>query len=615
MRLVVADWETFFSSKDFTLSKLSTEAYLRDKRFEAHGVAIKWSADTPARWYDERQARYILAQEDWSDTFMVHHHAQFDAGIESFHYDVHPKMIGCTLAMARLLLGNHIGVSLDSVRAQFGLPAKKTPYSAFDGKHWNELSNDVQQQIAEGACDEVESIWKLFGMLLQAGFPRSELPIIDMTIKMFSEPCLRADMDLLGRIWKSENDAKQQRVASLGVDPKELSSSDKFAELLRAEGIEPGKKSSPTNPDKQIWAFAKTDPFMQDLLEDEDERIRTLAEARLGIKSTLLQTRAETLGWMARRGPLCVYLRMYGAHTTRWSGGDGSNFQNLKKSDPDFPADDGGLNIREAILAPEGYLLGAIDASQIECRLLNFVAGQWDVIENFRDGRDPYVNVASEFYGFPVTKEKHPTERNVGKVLELQAGYGSGGEKIRATLRTKAKIILTSAEGLKARGAYRDTHPNVVDLWGTGGRMLARLAGGPPIEWGPTVIKDGKIWLPNGCPLQFGSIEYYRDNETDDSYWRIKTRKGWSKLYGAKLVENLIQALARVVMSDCMLRLIAMGYRIVTTTHDELVVLIKKDGNEERHLEVCKAELKRVPVWLPGIPLDADAVMSERYVK
>lgn len=331
MRIVVADWETHFSSKDYTLSKLSTEAYVRDARFQAHGVAIKWSPDTAARWYDERQARYILAQEDWSDTFMLHHHAQFDSLIESHHYGVHPKMIGCTLAMARLLLGNHIGVSLNSVRKEFGLPAKITPYSAFDGKHWNELTPAVQQQIADGACDEVESIYKLFGMLLQRGFPREELEIVSMTIKMFSEPCLQADMDLLARIWKSESDKKQERLQQLEVDPKELSSNDKFAELLRAEGIEPEYKTSPTNPDKKIYAFAKTDPFMEQLLEDEDERIRTLAEARLGAKSTLLQTRAETFGWMYRRGPLCVYLRMYGAHTTRWAGGDFDKFSKLAK--------------------------------------------------------------------------------------------------------------------------------------------------------------------------------------------------------------------------------------------------------------------------------------------
>lgn len=170
MRFVTADWETFYSSKDFTLKKLSTEEYIRDPRFQAHGVAIKWSPDTPARWYDERQARYILAQEDWSDVFMIHHHAQFDSLIESHHYNVHPRMIGCTLSMARLMLGNHLSVSLEQVRRHFGIPPKTTPYGAFDGKHWQELTPEVQQQMADGCVDETESIWTIFCRFMKGDY-------------------------------------------------------------------------------------------------------------------------------------------------------------------------------------------------------------------------------------------------------------------------------------------------------------------------------------------------------------------------------------------------------------------------------------------------------------
>jgi DNA polymerase len=290
-----------------------------------------------------------------------------------------------------------------------------------------------------------------------------------------------------------------------------------------------------------------------------------------------------------------------------------SNFQNLTRSDPDFANET--LNIREAIVAPEGYFLAPVDSSQIECRLLNYVAGQNDVIENFRTGKDPYTNVAGQFYGYEVNKKDHPTERQVGKVLELQAGYGSGGEKIRATLRTKAGIMLTPAQGVLARDAYRDTHPEVVALWKEGGRMISALAGGPDREWGPTIIKNQRIYLPNGCPLIYDTIEYYHDHERGEKYWRVRKRYGWTKLYGAKLVENLIQALARVVMSQAMIRLKRFGYRSVTTTHDELCVLIPKDGREKEHLEVCKAEFRRTPDWLPGIPLDCEGSLSDRYSK
>ena len=605
MQFVVLDFESFFSN-DYTLSKMTTEAYIRDPRFQAHGAAIKWSKDHAAKWYDEPALRYVLSQEDWSDVFLICHHAHFDGLILSHHYGVCPAMYGCTLSMARLLLGNHISVSLDSVRAQFGLPAKRTPYNLFRGKRWGELDQSTRDLVAEGACDEVESIFKLFRTLAK-DFPKEEYLVVDQTIRMFTQPVLRADTDLLARIWSKEEHDKQVRLAALDISASDLASSDKFAALLRDAGVEPETKEGPPRKSGErgtIYAFAKKDPFMEELLDHEDERVKALAEARLGEKSNILQTRAETLGWMASRGPLCVYLRMYGAHTTRWSGGDSSNFQNFKK--PEY-SEQAKLSLRDAILPPEGYILAKPDLSQIECRLLNFIAGQDDVIERFRSGQDPYTKVASAFYGYEVDKKNHPKERQVGKILELQAGYGSGAAKIGATLRTNAGIILTPEEALKARDAYRSTHPNVVDLWRAGNRMLSRLAGGPPTTWGSCNVRDGRIYLPNGCPLNYSTLEYYRDDEAGEEYWRLKARNNrWVKMYGAKLVENLIQALARVVISQALIRIVGLGYRVVSMEHDSLWILIPEDGRERWHIDRCLVEMSRTPEWLPGIPLSAE---------
>ena len=156
MRIVVIDFETLYSD-EYTLSKMSTEAYIRDPRFESYGAAVKWSPSVDARWYTHPELQFHFKQEDWSDAWIICHHAQFDGLILTHHYDVHPKMWGCTLSMARGLLGNHISVSLDSVRKQFGIAPKITPYQERKGKHWNELSPAMQQMLADGAVDEVES--------------------------------------------------------------------------------------------------------------------------------------------------------------------------------------------------------------------------------------------------------------------------------------------------------------------------------------------------------------------------------------------------------------------------------------------------------------------------
>lgn len=615
MRAVVFDLECFYDPKNrrgdpkpYTLSAMTTESFVRDPRWDIHGAAIKWSVSTSATWYDPRELAYILKEEDWSDTFLISHHSNFDHLALSHHYDVHPKMSGCTMSMARLLLGNHIGVSLDSVRSQFGFPQKITPYELMEGQYWRDMNQSTRNQVAAGAVDEVESIWKLFGILMQQGFPTEELEIVDSTIKMFSEPELIGDNAIFAKVWQDESARKQAMLDHLGVTAQELGSNERFISLLLARGIEPEYKPGKPNSDgseKLIPAFAKTDPFMEELLQNEDDEIRALAEARLGTKSTLLQTRAETLGWMASRGPLCVYLRYAGALTSRWSGGDDTNFQNWTN----------GSEINSAVVAPDGWLIAEPDASQIECRLLNFCAGQWDKVEEFRQGMDPYIGVASAFYKKPINKKDHPDERQLGKIVELQAGYMSGGNKIRSTVRVKSKgkLLLTPAQGVEARDAYRGTHPAVVEYWNEAGRVIIRMANWESFPWGPFRVwcdqSTGKrrIILPNGIQLVYDTLNYFSDPETGDRYWRLKTRKGWVKIYSGKLVENVIQALARVVVSQALLRLKKLGYRCKNTKHDSLWLLVPKhDGKLGEHKATILAEMSRTPEWLPGVPLAAE---------
>jgi DNA polymerase len=226
------------------------------------------------------------------------------------------------------------------------------------------------------------------------------------------------------------------------------------------------------------------------------------------------------------------------------------------------------------------------------------------------------VAVASAFYKRPINKKDHPLERTLGKIIELQAGYGSGGNKIRSTvrIRSKGEIILTPAEGVEARDAYRQTHSHVVGYWGDAERMLQRMGGGMRVaeQWGPFQVKANpetgtkRIVLPNGIQLIYDTLEFFTDPDDGDRYWRLKTRKGWVKLYGAKLVENLIQALARVVVSQAMIRLKKRGYRCKNTKHDSLWLLIPKDGKLEEHKSIIIEEMSRTPAWLPGCPLSAE---------
>jgi len=597
------DFETYFSD-DYTLKKMTTEEYIRDERFQAHMLGARDPRGNLA-WHEHSDIPDFLASVDWSRCGVLCHHAHFDGLILSHHNGVKPGAWLDTLSMGRLVLGNHIKLGLDSLASHFGLEGKSVPYDQFKGLRWEAIPHYLRRLLGSGCVHDVELTWDIFCRLAR-GFPVEEYQVIDHTIRMFTEPQFVGDLDAFGKVWTDEQQSKAQRLAQLGISGDALQSSEKFASLLREQGVEPETKISPKG--NTNYAFAKTDEFMKGLLEHEDETVALLAAARLGEKSTLDQSRAERLGFMATRGPMPVYLNYCGAHTTRWSGGDKVNWQNFRRG--------GGL--RKGVKAPAGHVILKADKSQIECRILNHVAGQTDVIERFRNHEDPYIGIASQFYGRPITKAD-PAERGVGKQLELSCGYGAGASTIVATARRGTygpPVILTESEGLSARDLYRSTHPGVVAYWRTAELNLKRMDNFLSFDWGPMAVccdvdkGTRRIVLPNGAQLIYDTLEWHTE-ENGDSYWRQRKRYGWTKLYGAKLVENVIQALSRVDMSQSMLRIYQRsGYRAALTEHDAGYWVVRT-GDAGAMLKVVEEEMTRTPDWLPGIPIGCEAQVGE----
>ena len=610
MNLLTLDFETYFDS-EFTLSKMTTEAYIRDPRFESLCVGIRWNEYPDAqiqglRWYGDDLQNY-LHQIDWSQTACLCHHAHFDGLILSHHYGIKPAFWLDTLSMARLVVGNHLSASLGSLAKHFNLPEKNVPYDMFKGRHWDELSPDEQNYLGETCCHDVDLTWQIFQILLPH-VPRKELEIIDLTVRMFTEPVIEGDVALLEDIGRREVARKEAALAELGVTAKELGSAQQFAAILTGIGVEVEMKETPAG--NIIPAVAKTDEFMKGLLEDENDIISGLAAARLDVRSTIDETRSGRLAGASRRGKLPVYLGYCAAHTTRWGGGDKVNFQNFRR----------GGEIRKALMAPDGHLLLVVDSSQIECRILNYLARQDDVIERFRRKEDPYVGIASKFYGREITKADK-AERGTGKQLELSCGYGAGADSIVATAKRGTygpPVQLTDAEGLNARNLYRNTHPRVVDLWGEGDQVLAFM-GGPvkgDTDW--RVVKvhangDGSGWIEG--PNQTRML-YVLEWDAIKEQWKRKTRRGWSKIWGGHLVENLIQYLARIDISDIMVEVknSLFDLKLAWMSHDELVYVVPEGAAEERLAQVM-ALFRREPDWLPGIPLDCEGSLSKRYEK
>lgn len=601
--LLTVDFETFWSA-DFTLKKLSTEEYVRSPQFQPFGASVKYG-DAPSRWIDAEQLPAFFAGVPWHDTALLCQNAQFDGAILSHHYGVIPALYLCTLAMARMALPRQRH-SLEKLAEHFGLPAK------FDMLHLTkglrELPPDVRAQLAARACRDGDLTREVFKRLLPA-IPTEELRVIDLTVRLFTQPRLTLDRqkarNLLAKVIRNKRSACQR----LGVTKEMLASADKFAELLVDRfGIEPAAKMGKRG---LIPALAKNDPFMKALLEHDNPDVQALAALRMSVKSTLEETRLRRLLSMHTRGPLAVFLNFAGAHTMRWSGGDKMNWQN-------FPAGRDGREpeLRRCIRAPEGQRIVVADLSQIEARVLNTLAGQWDVLELFEKG-DPYSAMASDMYDRLINKRDHPAERQTGKGVELGCGFGMGPPKLRETLR-KAGVVVDLEFAERGVKKYRKRHPRVVEYWGVAETAIqllhARVENQP---WGPMVIDRGYIrHAASGVALDYTGLV------REEGEWRMRDRAGNLmlnqfgypiRLYGGLMTENVVQWLARMVMAQAM-PAIAERFPLVMTTHDELVALASKERADECLAFMVEHMTKR-PAWLPQIPLAAEGGYDECYSK
>jgi DNA polymerase len=400
--ILTVDFETFYD-REYSLSKMTTESYIRDPRFEVIGVAVKLNGHE-TDWYSGENFGRFLNSTDWTTKAALAHNAAFDMSILSWHFGIRPGFIYDTMSMARPLHAGTIGVSLKALSSHYGLQAKGDEVIHALGKRRADFSPDDLIRYAEYCKGDVDITYALFAKLLPH-FNKTELKTIDTTIRMFTEPVLQLDSQLLTSHLAWEKARKDKLLEKIGGEKGKsiLTSNPKFADLLRALGVEPPMKVSPRTG-QQTYAFAKNDKDFLALKEHPDWRVQTVVGARLGTKSSLEETRTEAFLKMSQRGALPIMLNYYGAHTGRFSGGDKVNLQNLPR----------GGKLRQSICAPEDHALVAGDLSQIEARILAAIAGQDDLVSAFAEGRDAYCEFASSVYGKQIVRTDE-RERFVGK--------------------------------------------------------------------------------------------------------------------------------------------------------------------------------------------------------
>jgi DNA polymerase I-like protein with 3'-5' exonuclease and polymerase domains len=470
MNFLTIDFETYYD-KDFSLSKLTTEEYVRDDRFEVIGVSVK-VGDEPAQWFSgtKGETKDWLDQFEMEKYFVVAHNMMFDGAILAWYFDTHPFALMDTLAMLRAVDGTEVGNSLAKAAERYGIGKKGTEVVAAMGKRRRDFSTTDLQQYGEYCKNDVEITYKLFE-ILRYSFKNKELRLIDLTLRMFTKPALQLNLPLLEQHLIDVVDKKEALIAAASADKDSLMSNLKFADMLIDLGVEPPTKISPTTG-KLTFAFAKNDDGFKALADHPDLQVQALVAARLGNKSTLEETRTQRFIDIAKRGSLPVPLRYYAAHTGRWGGDDKLNLQNLPRGKKGEPPP----KLKCAIVPPEGYVLIDSDSSQIEARVLAWLAGQNDLVNAFESGEDVYRIMAAKIYRRQIIANVTEEERFVGKTTILGCGYGMGHVKFRAQLRAFG-VDLSEEWCKKVLRTYRDEYSHIPASMGRGACMLGCPSG------------------------------------------------------------------------------------------------------------------------------------------
>jgi DNA polymerase I-like protein with 3'-5' exonuclease and polymerase domains len=631
------DFETYYDN-EYSLSRMTVEEYVRDSRFEA----IMLNVQLPDREYHvvgpaevERFCKWF----DWSNALVVGQNTAFDGFILSDRYGARAGRYADTLGMSRALFPHEASHSLDAQVKRAGFEeAKGTEVLAAKGMRFQNFTQTELNQYSTYCRKDVRLTLRLFHRYLAMGFPLDELKLIDLTLRMFIDPVLRLDVDLLRDHLRFTIDRKQQlmqrvkqsilgecddaeRVAAAfsGDDAVRalLMSNDKFAQLLQDFGVDPPTKVS-ARTGKVAWAFAKTDEAFQELQEHPDPDVQALVAARLGIKTTIEETRTQRFIGMAARGAFPVPLRYYGAHSGRWSGEQSINLQNLPARGPNAG------RIKKAILAPEGYVIVDCDSAQIEARVLAWLARQDDLIEDFRLKKDVYSKMASRIYGREIDRKRKvvvdgvetlpdATEGQVGKTVVLGCGFGVGHAKLKPFLKTQAGVDVPLEEAKRIIDTYRHSVPKIVALWKACQQALMQMTLGRSGTIDPAGVlrydPDGII-LPNGMRISYPGLRAVAKEGGGHEF--IYTSKGKPvRIYGGKVVENVVQALARIVVAHQML-LIARRYRVVLTVHDAVACLVPESEAAEGRAFVERC-MSVTPKWATDLPISCESGVGKSY--
>lgn len=688
--LVVIDFETYWDSKTYTLSKMGPIEYVRNEKFTPQLCAFTLSNGSccvDCSVVEHERLRTTFENLDTHDVAWCGHNMHgFDSLILSEFFDFHPQKIYDTIAMMRWTGLSRVCRESHAALTEFlGNGNKAAGTVVSDHKQWpDDFTPEERAFFIQYCKDDAGQCYQNAQAMLPYMTPDA-LRFMSITARMATEPSFVLDEDLLleylSDLDAAADKARQELMAMFSFQTNAdmlaaLRSADKFADMLRSLGVEPPLKESAaktkTKREKlqlaadagrpgaaeelenmqpvMTYAFSKTDVDFVLMQDHPDPRVALLVRTRLQLNSSIDRSRAETLLKFARmHKPLPIMLGAWLAHTGRYSAGasadagtktDKLQFQNLSKRDPSK------RKLRQAIKVPKGKVVVACDSSQIEARGLAFVSNEVGLLTQFREGRDPYSELAETIFGVPwqdikagakAGDKKMKMYRNTGKTGILSCGYGVGHHKYSNTLLRQGIHLHEDLDrhhelARYAHGIYRAAHPNIVAFWKTAENVLEAMLrgesgtfGGPNndiytfgiMPVGPrTDLCVPSVRFPSGYILRYPGL---RAERNDRGKWQFvyDTYKGASKIpthiYGGAFTNNLVQGLSFVdviMYQGC--RMDEAGIKLACNIHDAWASVVPEEQGEYVKQQMLHY-MSIVPPALNGLPVACEAEIGTTF--
>lgn len=573
---IALDFETHYAA-GYSVADMGYSAYVRDRRFAALMAAASNGENAlalpPARFpWVALHGKRIVA-----------HNAAFDMAVFGrlqetgvIPVDIRPAGWHDTAALCACLAAPR---ALDEAAAALlDLRLDKGVRSRAKG------GADLFDRLPEYAAQDARAcalLWKRFGH----HWPESERRLSALTIAMGFRGVAVDRQKVADGFRDLAAKAEAARRALPWYPAQPATSTKALTAECRRHGVPPPDNTRATDGDFDAWlqAHGSTPPGLcaRRMIE-----IRSLHRTATVLETMLARIRPD--------GRIDAHTLYFGASTGRWSGGGhGLNLQNLNR-------DDGvGVDLRGCLVAPPGRRLVIVDLAQIEPRCLAWIAGDRTWLDLVRTGANPYeahAVTAHRWHGKKL-KAEDPLLYALCKAERLGLGYGCGAAKFVAVAKALGGLDLSFDECRKIVADFRRANPAITDLWDRLERAFAVRDG-----------KDYRLPLPSGRRLRYFGV--------DAAEMTAAVTLGGPRFafYGGKLCENMVQAMARDVFAEGLLRVEAAGLHPILTVHDEVVCEVPAPDAETACAEAVRI-MTIAPDWAPDLPLAAEGTVAEFYRK